>query len=255
MLETGIQAALQASKVVEGYFGHLPTVGYKDPLHRDLVTMADKKSEEVIKEIILSHYPHHGFWGEESGQHGLSNEYVWIVDPLDGTTNFTLDLPLYSVSLALMHKNEIVLGIVYIPKTEELFYAERGRGAFGNDKKLAVSNTGSLAQAACSVEYWSKDYEHIEQGLADFTFFARRTKKIRSLSSSILELCFVAKGSLDFCVLDTYFLDLAAAKLIVEEAGGRCTLSDGQPVKPGFDRRLMRIIASNAALHPQIVTR
>ncbi len=248
MLHIAKKAALAAGDVIELYFDTLDSYEKKDAAGKDLVTKADKEAEQVIKDLILTTYPNHGFWGEETGQTDMDKEYVWVVDPLDGTSNFVLHLPMYSVSIALMHNKEILLGVVYIPKTKELFWAEKGTGAFCNDTPIHVSQTSQLDQSICSVEYWSKDDTTRDAGLLDFVAFAKKTKKIRYLSSTVFELCRVAKGNLDFCLLDSFFLDIAAAKLIVEEAGGVCVQFSGKNIVPHTDKKLLRILTSNGLL-------
>lgn len=251
MLKIAIEAARAGGVVLKKYFNNLDTFEQKNKQGTDLVTKADLESEEVIKKIILGKHPSHGFWGEESGKQNTDEEYVWMVDPLDGTSNYILGIPMFSISIALLRRGEAVLGVVYIPTTEEMFWAKNEEGAFCNDKKIKVSSTRDLGKAVCSVEYWSRDDNHIKRGLKDFSRFAKSTKKIRYLSSTVFEMCRVANGNLDFCLLDTTVLDLAAPKLIVEEAGGVCRDCDGNKIDMD-NKKLVRIIASNKHLYKKI---
>ena len=248
MLQTAITAAKQAGDIIEKYFSLEPTMEFKDAGQRDIVTIADKEAEKAIREVILKEFPHHGFWGEETGQTQMDKEYVWVVDPLDGTSNFALHIPLYAISIALTRNKEPILGVVYIPTTGELFSAEKNKGAYCNNKPIKVSQINTLSTATCSVEYWSRDDLHRQEGLEDFVYFANHTKKIRYLSSTVFELCRVAKGSLDFCILDTKFIDIAAAKLIIEEAGGTCCSTKGGEIPFAENGQPTRIIASNQPL-------
>ncbi|KKU27283.1 MAG: Inositol monophosphatase family protein [Candidatus Magasanikbacteria bacterium GW2011_GWA2_46_17] len=251
MLKIAIKAARAGGAVLKKYFNNLDSFEYKNKQGTDLVTKADRESEDIIKKILLDKYPNHGFWGEETGKENIKKEYVWLVDPLDGTSNYILGIPMFSVSIGLLRRGQAVLGVVYVPTTGEMFWAKKGEGAFCNNKKIKVSSTRDLGKAACSVEYWSRDSNHIGRGLKDFSRFAKSTKKIRYLSSTVFELCRVANGNLDFCLLDTTFLDLAAPKLIVEEAGGVCRDYSGDEM--GLNsKNPIRIIASNKNLYKKI---
>lgn len=250
MLAVAKKAAREGGEILSHYFLNPPPVKYKNRAKTDLVTRADKESEKMIKKIILNHFPGHGFWGEETGQFATDREYVWVVDPLDGTTNFTLHIPLFSVSIGLLQHGEPVLGVIYIPAVNELIWAKKNQGAARNGKPIFVSKTNKLKDSICCVEYWSRDTAHQKRGLADFSYYAQNTKKIRYLSSAAFELCRVATGDLDFCILDTTFIDIAAAALIIKEAGGRCSGIQnpfrGEPSGP------FRLIASNQNLHPTL---
>ncbi len=245
MLSTAKMAALSAGKILKKYFG--ANIGYaaKDGNSKNFVTKADIESEKLIKKIILNKFPHHNFWGEETGQTHKNSEWTWVVDPLDGTSNFVFNIPTYAVSIALMHRDKIVLGVVYFPQTDELFWSETGKGAYCNGKKIHVSNTKKLKDAVGSVEFWSKDKKHIKAGLAEFNYFARHIKKIRYISSTIFEMCRVAKGNLDFCVTDTTFIDVAATALIIKEAGGICREKKNCPLDPKKLKTPFRLFSGN----------
>ena len=218
-LKTAQQAALAAGEILERYFCHAMEVKTKNKAESDYVTSADTETEGAIKQMILSRFPDHGFWGEEGGQEHAKREYLWVVDPLDSTSNFTYRIPLYSTSIALLHHGEVIVGVIYVPGTEELFHAEKSQGSFCNHQAIQASKKTSLDQSVCAIQYRSTagEFER-ERGLDDFTYFARRTKKIRYLSATVFELCRVARGDLDFAISDGYFIDFAAAKLILQEA-------------------------------------
>ncbi|MFA6486556.1 MAG: inositol monophosphatase family protein [Candidatus Magasanikbacteria bacterium] len=247
MLKTAKTAAISAGKLLKSYFGHLDSYSAKGGNPRDYVTKADLASEKLIKKIILDKFPNHNFWGEESGKTDKTSNFTWVVDPLDGTSNFVLNIPMYSVSIALMKNNEVVLGVVYIPQTDELFWAQKSKGAFCNGKKIHVSNTKKLSDAIGSIEYWSKDNTRIEKGLEEFNFYARKIKKIRYLSSTVFEMCRVAKGNLDFCIMDSTVLDIAAASFIIHEASGKC-LVDGKRFNMVSLQSIFRIYCGNALM-------
>lgn len=253
MRNTAIRAAQAAGKIIMSYYGLGIDVENKAGNKRDFVTAADKNAESIIKEIILGQFPEHGFWGEETGQANLSKEYLWVVDPLDGTSNFTLNIPMFSVSIALLKNKEIILGVVFVPTTNELFVAEKGKGASRNNKQVLVSNVDSLKEAIGSMGYWSKDDSRIDVGLKDFVNFAKQIKKTRYLSSTVFELIRVANGDLNFSIIDTTFLDIAAGKLIVEEAGGKVTKRNGDEIFFDEKNEIMRVVISSPALHKEII--
>lgn len=249
MLQTAIAAAKQAGDILEKYFSEDYAIEFKDHVGKDTVTIADREAEARIKKTILQKFPHHGFWGEETGTERIDQEYLWIVDPLDGTTNFSRHIPLYATSIALLYRGEAIMGVINIPKTKELFVAEKNTGSYCNEKKIKVSAVSELAQAVCSVEYWSRDDAHRAAGLKDFAYFAEHAKKIRYLSSTAFTLCRVACGDVDFCLSDTTFIDIAAAQLIIKEAGGYCERKDGAILNLDSVTQPHRIIASNKNLH------
>lgn len=254
MLKVATQAALAAGEIVERYFGHSMQIAAKNKAKSDFVTSADTEAEGAIRQMILAHFPDHGFWGEEGGQKNIEKDYIWVVDPLDSTSNFTFTIPLYSISIGLMHQGEMILGVIYIPKTRELFSAEKGKGAFRNDRKISLTEKITLAEAICAVQYRSIAGDEVrDRGLDDFVYFAKRTKKIRYLSSTVFELCRVAAGDLDFAVTDGYFIDYAAAKLILKEAGAVFVQHDGSPVENYMDGRLVRMVASNPSLADEVL--
>ena len=176
-----------------------------------------------------------------------------MVDPLDGTSNFVFNIPLFSVSIALLRDNKPILGVVYIPKTKELFYAQKNKGAFCNNKKIHVSRTDALKNSVCSIGYWSKNRQYLKNGLKNFSAFARRVKKMRYLSSTVFEICHVAKGDLDFCAMETTFLDIAAVKLILEEAGGKMINRYNKKNAPELNKDIFSIIACNKKLLGEII--
>ena len=136
-LEVAIKAALQAGKILEKYFeGEILRETKED---KSIVTRADRESEDVIKKLISETYPDHSIWGEETGLTENGNEYKWHIDPLDGTRNFANGIPFFAVSIALQHEGEIIVGVVYNPAMKALFYAEKGKGAYWNKKRIFVS--------------------------------------------------------------------------------------------------------------------
>ncbi len=219
----------------------------------NLVTQADRDAEQVIVTGIRRRYPDHGFIGEEGSQrHG--DEFRWIIDPIDGTTNFAHGLPWFAVSLALAQRDDLVAGVVYHPTGGELFVAERGAGAFliaadGRARRLAVSQTGRLGESLISVGLPA----HPDRGRASplLVHFSELTREIRVMGSAALHLADVAAGRLEaFVEPDLSAWDIAAGVLLVKEAGGRVTDFSGTPLSGVTNGD---VAASNGRLHEAVL--
>lgn len=211
----------------------------------DLVTEIDKKSDALILDYIQQHFPGHAILTEESGEsvapaHAHS-EYRWIVDPLDGTTNFAQGLPIFSVSIALQHRGQTVLGVVYNPVTDELFTAIKGDGAFCNGQKIAVSQKADLKSAVLATGF-PYDFAHNPvNNLAYFNNLSAKTRGIRRFGSAAYDLALVADGRFDgYWEMALNPWDVAAGILFVEEAGGKV-------VHFRNDRKIS-LVAANATL-------
>ncbi len=245
-LEVAIQAALEAGKILEKYFETEILKEFKED--KSIVTLADKESEEIIKKIITEVFPEHSILGEETGMTGSKSDYVWHVDPVDGTRNFANGIPLFAVSVAMVYRNEVKVGVVYNPATRSLFYAEKGKGAYLNDIKIHVSKDDS-GHAIVTVSPGKLDEEkkllgEIYHDLQNIV----RTK--RNLACTAIELAYVARGGLEANIqlgLNTY--DFAAGALLVQEAGGKITKLDGSAWL--FPEN--HFIASNGVFHDVLV--
>ncbi len=215
----------------------------------DLVTEVDRACEEAILDVITSAFPEHAILAEESGARG-ADEFLWIVDPLDGTTNFAHRYPQVSVSVALSRHGQTVLGLVYDPIREELFSARRGSGARVNDWPLEVSATADLGAALLASGFPYDRREHADYYLSFFKGFMMRTQGVRRAGSAALDLCWVAAGRVDgFWEWKLKPWDTAAGALIVEEAGGRTSDFQGRP----FDLFGEQTVASNGRIHQQMI--
>jgi len=225
-------------------FGSTLQVAYKGEV--DLVTEADVAAEQAIIEVIRGTFPRHDILAEEQGYQASSSAYCWIVDPLDGTTNFAHGFPWFCVSIALAVEGEVVLGVVLHPVTGELFRAERGGGAYLNDIPLQVSKTPRLDQAllATGFPYDRKtspvnNYEHFIQ-------FQQSAQACRRAGSAALDLAYTAAGRFDgYWELKLKPWDVAAGQLLVSEAGGRVSDFSGGPLRMDGGETL----ASNGLLH------
>lgn len=197
----------------------------------DLVSEADLASQEAIRGVILLEFPRHGFISEE-GHDALDPalEYCWVVDPLDGTTNFVHRLPHYAVSVALLHRGRPIVGAVVDPLHDECFTCERGSGAFLNGKPIHTSNVEQLSGALATASFAA----HVEPGSREIDQFVAavlQCQAVRRTGSAALNLCYLAAGRVDaFWARSTHLWDIAAGALLVEEAGGVVTGLEGQPL-------------------------
>ncbi len=251
MLQLAIDAALEAGKFLKMNIGKIRQIEHKQGEERNLVTEIDKKTEQLIIEKISKRYPQHSFLGEESGSHQTASGYKWIIDPLDGTTNFTHGLHVYCTSIALEHKGEVVLGVIYDPSLDELFTAEKGKGAYLNNRRIHVSQATRLMQSliVTGFPYDIKDNPH--NAVQHFTTFLMECQAVRRLGSAALDLSYVACGRFDgFWEVTLNPWDMAAGVLFVEEAGGKFTNFQGFP----SDIYTPNVLVSNGHIHEQMVS-
>ena len=250
-LATAIEAALAAGRTHRKYFRQNPEVQKKGPI--DLVTAADITAEREFRALISSRFPDHSVLGEEqaSAAHGASaTRCRWILDPLDGTTNFAHGLALFCVSIALEIDGRIDLAVVYDPIGQELFTAERGQGARLNGRTVRVSTHASLIDGLLCTGFPYSIRDRPQRQVEVFAAFLGRARAVRRLGSAALDLCYVAAGRFDgFWELHLHPWDMAAGALIVEEAGGRVTNYAGGPL----DLFGGQIVVSNGYLHEDML--
>ena len=212
----------------------------------DLVTKWDMQSEQVIRERILKHFPSHALYGEEGGGVFTREGYLWVMDPLDGTTNFVHKHPYYCVSIACCKDGEPIAGGVYAPESNELFLAERGGGAYCNDEKIRVSEVDQLSDALFVTGYPYKREGKIEKLQTLLANALRSVQCIRRMGSAALDLCHVASGMFDVYIeFELRPWDIAAGGLILQEAGGRLSLCDGGDFR--FEKG--QVFATNGRVH------
>lgn len=246
-LEAALGAAKAAGEVLRDSFGARRQVRYKGEV--DLVTEMDERAEGIIKEALLGAYPSYGMLAEEGGTLHGEDDARWIVDPLDGTTNYAHGLPVFAVSIALEKAGEVVLGVVYDPIGEETYVAERGGGARLNGGPISVSGTDELIRALV-VTGFPYDRDDVPAALDLFGRFSMLAQGMRRLGSAALDLCYVAAGRLDaYYERGIHAWDVAAGSLILQEAGGRITDYRGDP----FELETAELVASNGPLHPALV--
>ena len=246
-LATALAAADEAAAISRAYFrGNLEVTTKADMTP---VTQADVECEEAIRETILAAFPEHGFFGEETGKSRSEAEYLWLVDPIDGTKGFVRQYPFFSTQIALMHRGEVVLGVSSGTMMDELAWAEKGRGAYLNGERLAVSGIEDADRAAVSTGNLRSLAESDGWGaLGSILARADRTRGYGDFYHYHL----LAAGKIEAVIeSDVNILDIAALSLIVAEAGGRFTDLNGQP--PGLDTR--SVLAANPALHAEYLDR
>lgn len=228
MLNTAVRAARRAAAIIQRASNNLDLISPEKKGHNDFVSEVDRAAEQAIIETILEAYPKHAILAEESGSHGDS-EYVWIVDPLDGTTNFLHGFPQYAVSIALMHKGVITQGVVYDPCRNDLFTATRGVGAFLNDRRLRVSKVRELSDALVGTGFPYTDFKNLDTYQAIFRDMTQKAGGVRRPGAAALDLAYVACGRFDgFFEFGLKQCDLAAGSLLVTEAGGLVTDFHGE---------------------------
>ena len=248
MLNFAIQVAKDAGRLLRDRVGTRINVDHKGSIN--IVTDVDLASEKLIREAISTYYPRHQVLAEEGGLSESESEYRWIVDPLDGTTNYAHGYPVFCVSIALECKGEIVLGVVYDPMRDELFTAEQGGGAALNNRPIRVSKTAELMQGLLSTGFPYDIKTSKLTNLDHWANFAMNAQALRRDGAAALDLCYVACGRFDgFWELNLSPWDTAAGALIVSEAGGRLTDFSGG----AFLNYKPEIVASNGLVHDRML--
>jgi myo-inositol-1(or 4)-monophosphatase len=242
-----IQAALEAGDLLKKGFSTNFSVSNKEG-KQNLVTEYDKASEKCIIESIKKRFPGHGFLAEESGDSGnASSEIVWVIDPLDGTVNFAYGIPFFSVSIAAVQGDLPLAGVVYNPLLGELFFAEKGKGAYFNGKRMSVSNKTDLDKSLLATGFPYNVEKNPNSCIDHVTKVLSMGIPIRRLGSAALDLSYIACGRFDaYWEMGLHPWDIAAGKLLVEEAGGMVTHYDGsnRPINSSTN-----ILATNKKLH------
>lgn len=254
MLNIAVKAARRAGNIINRASIDAERLQITRKGARDFVTEVDHACEQAIIEILHAAYPDHAFLAEESGKvhhpaNGGAPEYEWIIDPLDGTTNFIHGLPVYAVSMALRHRGQMIHALVYDPSRNELFTASRGSGAFLNERRIRVSGRLNLTDALLGARWPGSAGPAAEQS-PHFKKLTNDCAGVRRTGSSVLDLVYVAAGRLDgFCGVDLKPWDLAAAGLLILEAGGLVAGFDGEQswLESG------NVVAATPKVFPQIL--
>ena len=229
MLSIAVRAARSAGNHIARNIDRLNTLTIVTKGRNDFVSEVDKKAEDIIIDTLYRNYPKHGFIAEESGVHQGEEDYTWIIDPLDGTTNFLHGIPHFAVSIALQHAGKLEHAVVYNPMSQELYTASRGNGASLNNRRIRVSDRRGLNGALLGTGFPFRENSDIDGYLPALGRLMSKTAGIRRAGSAALDLAFVAAGRLDgYWESDLKQWDIAAGALLVQEAGGLVTDLNGE---------------------------
>ncbi len=247
-LETAVEIAREAGALLTNHFER--RVGFELKGEFDLVTEADRASEKLVVERLRARFPSHAIVAEEGSGHQSPSEYRWYVDPLDGTTNFAHNFPLFNVTLGLERAGELVAGVIYDPLRQEMFAAERGAGAWLNNRRIHVSSTKKLTDSLSSTGFPSRKRHH-NVNIHFYYQLAMASHGVRRTGSAALDLAYVACARLDFFwEFGLKPWDMAAGILLVQEAGGRVSDMKGAPHTVTASQHLL---ADNGALHDEVL--
>jgi myo-inositol-1(or 4)-monophosphatase len=247
MLQTGIEAARLAGQVIAKRYSARHNVTMKG--FRDIVTEADTAAEAAVLDLIRARFPDHAILSEEAGGETIVDGIVWVVDPLDGTTNYAHRIPTFCVSIGVVEAGEPLVGIVHDPLRNETFVAERGGGAALNGESLRVSGVSNFGHTLLGLD-WTHDNAGRGRVLAHLAEIMPRCGTVRALGSAALGLAYVAAGRLDgYFHLSLKPWDAAAGALLVQEAGGRCTMPGGEPYRIDSSG----CVATNGLVHEELL--
>ncbi|MBU1424342.1 MAG: inositol monophosphatase [Gammaproteobacteria bacterium] len=249
MLNIAVKAAIRAGKLIYRAADNLDHLTVTKKSHADYVSEVDRAAERIIIEALKDAYPSHAILAEESGAQGES-EYVWIIDPLDGTTNFLHGVPQYAVSIALQHNGVLTQAVVYDPTKNDLFTATRGRGAFLNDKRLRVSKRKEMADSLIGTGFPYSNFDHMDAYMDIVRDVMQKSSGIRRPGAASLDLAWTAAGRYDgFFETGLKPWDMAAGVLLITEAGGMVSDLQDQDtyLKSGH------ICAGNPEIHKQLL--
>jgi myo-inositol-1(or 4)-monophosphatase len=250
MLNVAREAALEAGKFLKYNLGKVKHIERKLGQETNLVTEIDKQSEALIIKKIKQHYPSHDILAEESGDHKTHSEYRWIIDPLDGTTNFTHGLPIFCVSIGVELNGSIVAGAIYDPSADEMYTAEKGNGAYLNGKRIHVSSIDTLINSLLVTGFPYNVKENPGRVVEHFVNLLKEGQGVRRLGSAALDLAYVAAGRLDgFWEVFLNPWDKAAGILLVQEAGGTVTDFKNNAAST-YDQNTL---ATNGIIHQQMI--
>lgn len=245
-----MHATREAGKIIMQYFDGEFKVDHKEGIN-NLVTEVDKLAEKKIIEIIKLSYPTHSIISEEVGELLQTSDYQWIIDPIDGTVNFAHGVPICCVSIGVLYQDELILGAVYNPMMNELFFAEKGKGATLNGKKIKVSDNNNFKTAFLVTGFPYNWPESAQHPIKVFERLVLEGLPVRRLGSAAIDLCWVACGRFDaFWEYNLQPWDVAAGYLIVQEAGGRITDFDGT----SYSVFTKETLATNGLIHNEILS-
>lgn len=255
-----INCAAKAGEWIKTKLGNHTSLSIKYSA-QDLVTEVDKGAEAMIRNLIATHFPQHSFLGEEGVEPGpeastkalqsvRDAEYLWVVDPVDGTTNFVHGFPFFSVSIALAYRGEVIVGVVYDPMRDELFVAEKGKGAYVRGRRMAVSDEATLRESLLATGFPADPNYAQPLNMKQLQAIAPQVRNVRSAGSAALHMAYVAAGRLSgFWEIGLNSWDLAAGSLLVKESGGTVTDLQGGDYHLG----VRHVAASNGRMHDELL--
>lgn len=251
MKEFAIGLVLRAGNKLMREFRNTEPEEIRFKKQRELVTQRDIDIDKFMVDKIKEAYPEHAILSEEEGfQKRKKSDYLWVIDPLDGTTNYTMRHNFFATTLAILKNGEPILGIIYAPYTRELFIAEKGKGAFKNEARMHVSNENNLRNSFLTFAY-SHDRDSMRRAMNAYQSFELEARSMRHFGSSSLELAFVAAGRVEAQIITppVRIWDVAAGILMIKEAGGKVTDFDGKVHRVAFNG----LVASNSRVHNAIL--
>lgn len=244
-LQVAIEASRRAEELVMRYYQS--DIAVEKKADSTPVTIADREAEALIKNILHKHFPNYGFLGEETGKTNGASDYLWVIDPIDGTKNFVRHIPLFGILIGLMHKSDCVLGVSNVPGMHEKLWGQQGAGAFMNDKPIRVSDVASLRESMISLS-GIKNLAALGDGHGLMALI-EQAARIRAFGDTY-PYNLVASGRLEAVVeVGIKIWDIAAPVAIIEAAGGKCTDIEGKPITT----ETTSIIASNGKVHEEII--
>lgn len=249
MLNKVIEISKEAGEIIRDGYRKKFSVEYKTNLS-NLVTEIDKKSEQTIINFIKKEFPSHSILAEESGEHKSGSEYIWVIDPLDGTTNFAHGLPIFAVSIGVQKNGETICGVVYDVMRDVVYSAEKGSGSFADKIKLHVSDNDDIRKSVLVTGFPYDVADNPDFAFERFIEFLKHSRAVRRLGSAAIDFCYVAEGVFDgFWEVSLHPWDMCAGKLIVEEAGGLVTDFNNNPMNI-FSKQ---VLASNGKIHNRMI--
>lgn len=224
MIKLAKQAALEAGELLLKHFGNIPEEAIRKKTQNDFLSFVDEQSEQVIIETIRSRYPKHSFLAEEGGSIKSTSPYRWIIDPLDGTKNYLSEIPVFAVSIALEYEKELILGVVYEPVRKEMFWAEKGKGAWLNEQPISVSSKKQLNESLIATGFPFKTKNFLADYLKAFEDIFKQSVGMRRMGAAAIDLAYLAAGRFDgFWEIGLNPWDVAAGAVLIRETGGQIT--------------------------------